>query len=574
MNKKSIPALLNYIKPYRIRFFQAALSMTVLAALRGLIVYILGPIIDGVFVQKNAQLLILLVVVLPFIFMLRMVCEYVNAYLMSWIGQKAVQCIRDDLFTHIHKLSMEFYWRKRSSEVIARVINDLNNVQSAIHFVPLNLIRDIFTMFSVLFVLFYLNWKFALISIAILPVAVLILKVLGRKMSRSSMESQQIVEEISHKLQESLQGIAIVKAFNFEEEAIKRFKKTNDEFFAKMMRYLRATAMSPAVMELVGSLMLTMMIYLGGREIFHGSMTTGTFFSFVAGFFTAYLPLKNIANLNSRIQLGLASWERIYQLFEEKPAVITVTSPKKPERFHGHIEFKNVSYMYPSREHLVLKNMSFEIKPGQVAAFVGPSGSGKTTIIHLLLRFFDPTDGEIYIDGINLREIDVQALRKNMGLVTQDTILFDDTIFRNITMGKPDATMQEVSESAVASDSIEFISSMPRVYDTVLGERGIKLSGGQRQRLAIARAVIKKPGILLLDEATSNLDTTSEKIVQTAIEKILHSRTVVMVAHRLSTVKNADKIFVLRKSEIVETGTHEELLLQNGIYRKLYEVQV
>lgn len=566
-------ALFAYVKPYKLRFIQAAASMMFLAAIRGGVVYILGPVIQGVFIDKNLGILKMVLFGLPVLFVFRMAAEYTNGYLMSWIGQKVVQQIRDDLFTHIHRLSIEFYWRKRSSDVMSRVINDLNNVQSTVQFIPLYGIRDVLTVTSCMGVLFYINWRFALLSLLILPVTGVILGVLGKKMRKASSESNIIVGDISHKFQESLQGITVVKAFNYEEQAIAKFRITNDDYFSKMMRYLRATAMAGPLMEFLGSMILILIIFLGGKAIFAGTMTTANFFSFVASFFTAYMPLKNIANLNAKLQMGMASWERIHQILDEKPTVIVTSKPKNIDILEGKIEFKGINYKYPSRDTQVLKDLSLTINPGEVAAFVGPSGSGKTTIIHLLLRFFDPVAGKIFVDGHDMTEVDTTDLRAHMGLVTQDTILFDDTVYKNITIGRPGASMEEVTAAAKAADAHDFISAMPLGYETILGERGIKLSGGQRQRLAIARAIIKKPKILLLDEATSNLDTASEQAVQAAIEKILGGRTVVMVAHRLSTVRNADRIFVLRKGELVETGTHGQLLAACGVYKGLYEAQ-
>lgn len=571
--KVLVRALLQYLKPYKSRLGQAAVSMIVLAAIKNAVIYISGPIIQGVFVNKDMHMLDLIIIGLPVMFVLRMLVEYTNGYLMSWVGQKAVQNIREDLFTHIHRLSIEFYWRKRSSDVMSRVINDLNNVQSTVQFIPLYGIRDVLTVVSCVALLFYINWKLALISLIVLPIIAAILNVLGKKMRKASAESNVIVGEISHKFQESLQGITVVKAFNYEEQAIAKFRVSNDDYFSKMMRYLRATSMSGPIMEFISGMVLIGIIYMSGRAIFHGTMTTAQFFSFVAAYVTAYVPLKNIANMNSKLQLGMASWERIYQILEEKPTVIIKASTRNIEKLDGKIEFKGVNYKYPSRDTQVLKDLSFTINPGEVAAFVGPSGSGKTTIIHLLLRFFDPLSGRIEADGHDLLDLDTTALRSHMGLVTQDTILFDDTVYGNIIIGRPGATMDEVMDAARAADAHAFITAMPQGYETRLGERGIKLSGGQRQRLAIARAIIKAPKILLLDEATSNLDTGSEQAVQAAIERILGGRTVVMVAHRLSTVKNADKIFVLKKGELAETGTHEQLLALGGIYKGLYEAQ-
>ncbi|HAT71324.1 MAG TPA: ABC transporter permease [Elusimicrobia bacterium] len=571
--KALVRALIQYLKPYKARLLQAAVSMIALAAIKNAVIYISGPVIQGVFVNKDMGMLRTIVIALPGLFVLRMAVEYINAYLMSWVGQRVVQNIREDLFTHIHRLSIEFYWRKRSSDVMSRVINDLNNVQSTVQFIPLYGIRDVLTVIACVALLFYINWKLALISLIVLPLIAVIIGVLGKKMRRASAESNVIVGEISHKFQESLQGITVVKAFNYEEQAIAKFKVSNDAYFSKMMRYLRATAMSGPIMEFISGMVLIGIIYMSGKAIFNGTMTTAQFFSFVAAYVTAYVPLKNIANLNSKLQQGMAAWERIYQILEEKPAVIIKASTRNIEKLDGRIEFKGVNYKYPSRDTQVLKDLSFTINPGEVAAFVGPSGSGKTTIIHLLLRFFDPLTGRVAVDGHDMLDLDTTDLRAHMGLVTQDTILFDDTVYGNITIGRPGASMDEVADAAKAADAHAFITAMPQGYDTVLGERGVKLSGGQRQRLAIARAIIKKPKILLLDEATSNLDTASEQAVQGAIERILGGRTVIMVAHRLSTVKNADKIFVLKKGELAETGTHEELLKLGGVYKGLYEAQ-
>lgn len=571
--KRLAKPLLAYLKPYKRRLGQAAVSMIILALIKNAVIYISGPVLKGVFIDMDAHMLRLIVFGLPALFVLRMAVEYTNGYLMSWVGQKAVQDIRGDLFAHVHRLSLEFYWRRRSSDVMSRVINDLNLVQSTVQFIPLYGIRDVLTVTACIALLFYINWKLALVAVIVLPVIAGILGILGKKMRKASKESNVIVGEISHRFQESLQGITVVKAFNYEDQAIARFKVSNDEYFNKMMRYLRATALSGPLMAFISGLVLVGILYLSGKAIFAGTMTSAEFFSFSIAYVTAYVPLKNISNMNSKLQQGMAAWERIHQILTETPAVVVKQEARKISRLDGKIGFRGVSYRYPARETQVLRDLSFTINPGEVAAFVGPSGSGKTTIIHMLLRFFDPVSGRIEIDGHDMLDLDTTDLRAHMGLVTQDTILFDDTVYKNITIGRPGASMEEVVEAARAADAHAFIEAMPQGYETVLGERGVKLSGGQRQRLAIARAIIKAPKILLLDEATSNLDTASEQAVQAAIENILGERTVIMVAHRLSTVRNADKIFVLRKGELAETGTHEELLALGGLYKGLYEAQ-
>ncbi len=568
-----VEALLDYVRPHKGRLVQAGFAMAVLAAMRAAIAYLIGPAIQAVFIDRNTEMLRLIMIGLPAVFVLKAAADYATSYLINYIGQKSVQRMRDDLFTRVHQLSMEFHWRKRSSDVMSRVINDLGNVQSAIQSVPLYLIRDLFTVIALVGVLFYLNWRFAAVSLFILPTAAWMLKLLSRKMRRSSSKAQATMGDISHKFQESLQGMTVVKAFNYEEQAVSRFRRSNDDFFSETMRFLRASALSSPLMELLGNIMLVGMIFLGGREIMAGRMTPGDFFSFIAAFFTAYMPLKNIAGLNTRVQLGLASWDRVKQVLDEKPDVPAPSSPARLGDVRGTVEFRGVTYKYPSRDTVVLRDLSFSVKEGEVAAFVGPSGSGKTTIIQLLLRFFDPLSGSVLVDGKDLRELDPAELRAATGLVTQDTILFDNDVTGNLTIGRPGATEAEIREAAEAADAHPFITAMPQGYATQLGERGVKLSGGQRQRLAIARAIIKKPKILLLDEATSNLDTASEQAVQAAIERILKGRTVLMVAHRLSTVRNADRIFVLDKGALAESGSHEELMARGGVYRKLWEAQ-
>ncbi len=571
--KIPVSRLVSYLRPYKLRFFQATLAMAAAASIQGLSVYILKPVIDNIFIMKQYSMLMTVVFLLPALFLIKLAAAYTQAYLMSWISQKAVLNIRGDLFRHLHDLSAEFYWRKRSGEIMSRVINDLNSVQSMLQFLPLYLVRDTLTVAAVLGVIFFTHWKFALISILAIPMAGGIIYVLGRKMRKAGAKSQEIVGEISHRFQESLQGMNIVKAFNYEEGAIAKFMQKNQELFSQMMRYLRATALSGPLMEFGGSIILAFMVFYGGNEVIKGALTPGQFFTFLAGFFAAYSPLKNITNANSTFQLGMASWERILQLLNEKPSVKLPANPRPVLSLAGNIRLNNVGYKYPQSSKFAVRGIDIDIKPGEAVAFVGTSGSGKSTLIHLLLRLFDPVEGAVLYDGMDLREINLKQLRSHIGLVTQETVLFDDSVFNNIALGQPDASLNDVIEASRAADAHDFISGLPEGYNTMLGERGTKLSGGQRQRLAIARAVLKKPSALLLDEATSNLDTASEKAVQSALERLLAGRTVIMVAHRLSTIQNAGRIFVLDQGRIIESGSHAELLDRRGIYSRLCEIQ-
>jgi len=562
-----------YLKPHSGRLILAGVSMISVAALKGVTVYLLKPIVDNAARLKDERYLIMIVAMVPLIFLLKTIVQYAQAYLMSWTGQRVVQQLREDLFRHLHELSAEFYWNRRSGDIMSRVTNDLNAVQSALQFTPLYLVRDSLTLIMLLGVLFYANWRFTLFAMIIGPIAAGLLGALGKRMKKSAGRSQAIVGHIYHIFQESLEGMVIVKAFNYEKGAIDRFCSENNALFVQMMKYLKVTALSGPLMEFLGSLMVALLVYFGGHEIISGRMTAGEFSVFMGAFFMAYEPLKNIANMNATIQLGLVSWGRILQLLDEKPTVVESVNPVVVKSLTGHILLKNVSYKYPSAPKHAVRNIDIEVKPGQAVAFVGLSGSGKTTIINLLLRLFDPSEGRILYDGHDLRELEMKSLRRNMGLVSQNTVLFDDTVARNIALGSPESSLDEIRAACDAADADAFIRQLPQGYDTMLGERGVKLSGGQRQRLAIARAILKKPSVLILDEATSNLDTASEKSVQAAIERLLSGRTVVMVAHRLSTIRNADRIYVLHNGEISEQGTHDELQSGSGIYRRLHDMQ-
>ncbi|HUT86314.1 MAG TPA: ABC transporter ATP-binding protein [Elusimicrobiales bacterium] len=570
---KSLKYLLSYLKPNRFKFLQAVLAMTVSAGIQVGILAILRYVTDNISELKSKKELIDLVIIIPSIVLLKAMFQYIQAYMMSYIGQKTIQKIRYNLFSHLHSLSIEFFWRRRSGDVMARVTNDITHLQSAIHFLPLYLVRDSLTVLGITAYLFYINWKFTLIALIVGPMAAVIINILGKKMRRAARKGQATISKIYHRFQESLEGMATIKAFNYEKKAISKFSGENDNYFLHQMKYLRATVLTGPLMEFMGSIVIALLVYFGGRQIIKEPSSAGNFVVFLGAFFIGYNPLKNIARANSTYQLGMVAWNRILTLLQEKPTVIEIKDPVKPKKLTGNIKFENVTYNYPNSELNALENISFEITPGETVAFVGPSGSGKTTLINLMLRLFDPTDGTISYGREKLKNLHLLSLRNKVGLVSQNTILFDDTVTNNIALGDEDVTLDKVLSAAKAADAHNFISKMPLGYETKLGERGIKLSGGQRQRIAIARALAKQPSILFLDEATSNLDTVSEKLVQEAIEKLFGTCTLVMVAHRLSTIQNADKIYVLNHGRIAETGTHSKLIKSDGIYRKLYDIQ-
>jgi len=574
LNQKDLYySLFTYLKPYKSKIIFAAFTMVILGIIRAIIVYLIGPFIKNIFITKDTASLNVFFIVLPILFIIRMIAEYSNNYIMSYIGQKVVQKIREEIFIKIQRLPLEFFWKAKTGDIMSRVMNDVGNIQSTVQFIPLYGIRDLSTVIFLTATLFYINFNLALFSIIFIPFSLLVLRIFGKKMRRYSRQSQHMIGDVSDSFQENLNASTIVKAYNYDEESIKKFKLLNQEYFNRIMKYLRATSLSGPVMEFIGSMSIYFLIFIGYKWIMRGDVTPDAFFSFIAAFVTAYMPFKNISNMNSKLQIGLASWERIYSLLNEKDVVLVKNDAIVLKEVKGMIEFRNVYYKYPTSKDWVLKNLNFKIMPNEVVAFVGGSGSGKSTIIHLILRFFDVTEGAILIDGIDIRDIDIRSLRNFMSVVTQDTIVFNDTVLNNIKVGNINASYEEIINACEISDSIGFIYNMPDKLNTIIGEKGSKLSGGQRQRLAIARAVIRKPKILLLDEATSNLDSKSEAAVQKAIEKNLKDKTVVMTAHRLSTVRNANKIFVLKKGEIVEAGTHDELIENKGEYYTLYKRQ-
>ncbi len=572
-DRRSLRRLLTYVKPYRVRLLQATGVMVVVAALNGALVKVLGPVTNSLFIDSDPETLKRVALMIPAIFFLKLIFQYTQSYLMSWLGQKITQEIREDLFAHLHALSMDFFWKSKAGEVLSKLTNDMNALQSALQFVPLYAIRDSLTIVVVLGVMIATNPKFALVALIAVPMAGGVLGVLGRKLRSAGRRGQEVMGGIYHRFQESLQGMLVVKSFNYEKGAIAKFRVENDEFFHQMMRYFRATALSGPLMEFLGSLIMAAIVWLGGRAIGAGTMTAAQFAVFLGSFFMAYGPIKNLAQMNSTLQLGLAAAERIFSILDESPSVVEPPHPLPFPALTKGVVFENVSFRYPSRETWAIKDVSLTIAPGEVVALAGPSGSGKTTFVHLLLRLFDPTEGRITIDGVDLRDMSSHDLRAHLGLVSQETILFNDTVFGNVAIGREGASRTEVQKALEVADAAQFVGAMKQGLDTPLGDRGARLSGGQRQRLAIARAVLKDPKLLILDEATSNLDAGSERAVQNAMERLYPGRTVVMIAHRLSTVQKADRIVVMRRGRVEEAGTHSELIAQNGVYATLTRYQ-
>lgn len=565
--------IISYMKPYWGRFCAALVCMMSVAALTAVSMWLIKSVIDQIFLSRDKEMLYLVVWIVPIIFISKGIFAYGQNYLMAYIGQRMIQTIRNQLYQHINKLSMSFFSKNTTGGLIARVTNDAQVLQNALSRVPANIIRDGLTVIFLLGLLFYLHWKFAFISIVVFVIASFPITYFGKKMRNASRQGQQLMAHVYAHLDETIQGAPIVRAFNREKTENSRFERKYIEYFHTIMRYVRSESLSPPVMELIGAIAITFVIWLGGKDVIDGVWTTGSFFAFLGSAISMYQPMKNFSRLNPVIQQAAAGAERIFALLDEKPAIQDAPHAHDMPQFSRAIRFMNVDFAYSSGEK-VLNKAQFEIKKGESIALVGSSGAGKTTLVNLLLRFYDPISGSIQIDDIDIKDITMTSLRQHIGVVTQDILLFNESVLFNVQYGKENATKEDVVQACKKANAHEFIMNLKNGYNSVIGERGTLLSGGQKQRISIARAIIKNPDILVLDEATSALDAESERLVQDAMEHLMKERTVIVIAHRLATVKKVDRILVLGNGAIVESGPHRELFKKEGMYKKLYELQL
>lgn len=564
--------LFSYIKPLWVRFATANVCMAGVAAISTATVWIIKYLFDHAMTEKDMEALKVGVAALVAMFFLKSILWYAHTYLTSHIGQFVARVIREDTYNHLYSLSMGFFNEKKSSSILARLTNDVTTLQFMLASAPTILVRDGLTILGLIGFLFYLNFKFTLYSLIILPVSAMVLTHLGRKSRKAGRESQEKMSDLYNVIQEAVGAMPIVQTFQKEKKEMEDFSKENQNFFNVIMRLVRIEARSSPIMEALGAIVLGFLLIIGGRDVINDKWTLGSFVAFMGAAMSLYNPIKKFAKVNVQMQQGLAAGERVFELLDQKPIIKDQPDAIETPPLSEKINFRNVSFAYPEGT-TVLNHVNLEIKKGEIIAFVGPSGAGKTTLATLLLRFYDPQSGQILIDDVDLKNIQVQSLRKQIGVVTQETHLFNDSVRENIAYGKDKATEQEIIEAARAAYAHDFISALPKGYDTIIGERGVRLSGGERQRIAIARALLKNPAILILDEATSALDAASEQAVQSAIDRLLEGRTVLMIAHRLSTVKKATKIVVVENGQIKEMGNHSELLEKKGTYQKLYELQ-
>lgn len=523
---------------------------------------------DKLDVLKYLCLLILIT------FFLKNLFTYLQTYFMSVVEQGILKDLRFDLYRHYLDLPLSFFTDERKGNLISRIINDVQIVKDSLIAVVNSLFRDPPSLIVYSVVLFMFNWKLTLIIFLLAPVSAIILSKVGNSLKRSSTKSQEKISDITSTLDETLGAIRVVKAFGMEDYEKNKFKKENTTYFDLLVRLSRKRALGSPISEFIGVITIVIILYFFGADIIKGQsdMTPGAFIFYLAIFFQMMPSLKLFGQMFNSYKEGTAAAERVFGLLDTEAAIVNSPDALILNDFNESIEFKDASFKYEKSDY-ILKDINLKIQKGKIIAIVGPSGAGKSTLVDLIPRFYDLTSGNLFIDGTDIRKVNIESLRKLMGIVTQETILFNDTIRHNIAYGENDIPMGQIIEASKAANAHKFIEVIENGYDTIIGDRGVKLSGGERQRLSIARAILKNPPILILDEATSSLDTESEILVQQAIERLMHGRTSIVIAHRLSTIQNADMIVVLENGKIAETGTHGNLLLTSGLYKKLYNLQ-
>jgi subfamily B ATP-binding cassette protein MsbA len=570
---KAFIRLLRYARPYRGRLAAALAAMLLYAGASWLLALQIKPIFDEVLPSRERLGLVTALVVGAYL--LKGLGSYASVYLMTDVGQRVVLDVRSRLFRHILGQSAGFFARRTSGQLMSRVTNDVGQVQQAVSETIGDLIRESLALVGYAFLLFWYDARLAIVCLTGTPLVLYPLVRLGQRVRRTTRRSQEALEDLSHITAEAFTGHRIVKAFGAEGHEADRFDRAAWRVYRTNLKIASTVSSLPPIMEFVGGLAVVAALWYGSREIARGELTTGDFAGFLFAAFMMYTPIKKLSRVNATLNQAIAASERIFEMLDIHSEVLDRPAARPLAPLAREVEFRNVGFQYDDGDgRQILKGVSFTVKAGQALAIVGSSGAGKTTLVNLVPRFFDLTAGAILIDGVDIRDVTLRSLRAQVGMVTQDTVLFDDTIAHNIAYGSPHASDDDIEAAARAAHAHEFIGHLPLGYETRIGERGQRLSGGQRQRLAIARALLKNPPILILDEATSALDTESERLVQDALARLMQNRTSFVIAHRLSTARRADFIIVLDRGRIVETGRHDELVARpGGAYAKLHTLQ-
>jgi len=565
--------LLVFLRPYHGRLLVAMLCMVVLAATTAGVAWLLQPALDHALSGDRPEYIYLIPAAVVALYLIKGFAYYGQAYMMGWIGQRVIFDLRNLIYHQLTAQSLGFFSHRKTGEMLARISYDVTLVQAAVSTAVTALMRDTMSIVFLLGVVFYQDWMLASIAILVFPLVIYPIIRFGKKMRSATYDGQVAMGEMSALVEESIGGIRVVKAFGMEDYERGRFATLTRDFMGHQMRVLRVNALSFPIMELLAGFGIAGVLLYGGLRVMQGEATAGTLISFLAALIMLYEPVKRLSGANNQIQQGLAAAERVFSILDEPIVISDSDDAKVLATFHDSIAFRHVSLQYPNTDRPVLHDINFDIHAGEIVALVGRSGAGKSSLVNLIPRFLDVTEGQLLIDGHDVRDVSQASLRQYMALVTQDIILFNDTVKNNIAYGQADVTDEQIHAVARAANAHDFIIALPQGYDTLVGERGVILSGGQRQRLSLARALLKDAPILILDEATSSLDTESEQLVQQAIDRLMEDRTVIVIAHRLSTIRHANRIIVLDGGHLAEQGSHDELLQQGGIYADLYAMQ-
>ncbi len=571
--------LLKYVLGYKLRLFAAFCCILIVSGCALTFPWLIKGLIEDALNKKDLfQLNIILIIALG-VAIIQAVSQYTHSFIMNYIGQRVLFVIRNQIFEHLTHLSMKFHKDSRCGELISRTINDVNILQNLITSGAVTLIKSPFILIGGICIIFCIHWKLALLVTIVAPLIAGVIVQIGKRIRKVTHQIQEKMADVTNILQETISGVSIVKLFCAEEIESKRFSKENEGYFRLYLKGIKLMVLSGPLVWIIGIVGMLLVIWYGGYEVAHERLSPGALMSFVAYLLTISRPIQDFSQANILIQQAAAASQRIFGLLDtmitvkESPNAFEMPTEEMQgtQTLKGKIEFVDVSFVYDDKP--VLQGINLTIDPGEVLALVGPSGGGKTTLVNLIPRLYDPASGVIRIDEMDIRDVTLSSLRRQIGIVPQHTFLFSGSIAENIAYGMLDASMEEIIESALNANAHDFIMRLPTGYDTPIGEHGVRLSGGERQRIAIARALLRKPGILILDEATASLDTESENLIQSALFRIMRQQTTIIIAHRLSTIIRADRIITISQGGIAEIGTHDELLSSDGLYKRLYEIQ-